>query len=221
LTDPKIGITRSIQYALEKMGADSPSLDELALLIGPPLNLYFAGVLGADKAEAAVGHYRQRYDVEGYCLTENLVYPGIESVLTNLQAQQKRLFVVSAKPQVIAERIVRHFDLGKYFNKVYGAELDETRSHKDELIAYVLEKEKLSSDAAVMIGDRKYDIVGAAANGVSSIGVLWGYGSRDELKSANPTFLASQPDELLDIITELQSRPNGIVRRSPDFSVKS
>ncbi len=221
LTDPKIGITKSIQYALEQMGAVSPSLDELALLIGPPLRHYFSNILGANKAEAAIDHYRQRYDIEGYCLTENLVYPGIESVLTNLQAQGKRLLVVSAKPQLIAHRIVQHFGLDKYFSHVYGAELDETRSNKDELIAHVLEQEKLSPDIAVMVGDRKYDIVGAAANGVASVGVLWGYGSADELKAANPTFLASRPDVLLDIFSELQNRPNGFLHRAADFSVKS
>jgi phosphoglycolate phosphatase len=203
LTDSEIGITKSIRYALEQMGAISPPLDELALLIGPSLRHYFADVLGADRAETAVGHYRQRYDIEGYCLTENIVYPGIEPVLTNLHAQCKRLFVVSAKARVIADRIVQHFGLGRYFGHVYGAELDGTRIHKDELIAYVLEQEKLTPDAAVMVGDRKYDIIGAAANGVSSVGVLWGYGSADELKAANPTFLATQPDELLDIFSEL------------------
>lgn len=219
LTDPKVGITKSIQYALEQMGAASPSLDELASLIGPPLRHYFSDVLGADKAEAAVDHYRQRYDIEGYCLTENVVYPGIESVLTNLQTQGTRLLVVSAKPQVIANRIVQHFGLNKYFGHVYGAELDETRSHKDELIAYVLEQEKLSADAVIMVGDRKYDIIGAAANGVASIGVLWGYGSAEELAAANPTFLAKKTDELLDIFSELQNRPSSFLHRSSDFSV--
>jgi phosphoglycolate phosphatase len=203
LTDPKDGITKSIQYALEQMGVISPPHDKLTHLIGPPLSYYFSEMLGADKVTAAIVHYRQRYDVDGLCLTKNLVYPGIEIVLADLQRQGKKLFVVSAKPQILAEKIIRHFNLSRYFHHVYGAEADETRSHKDELIAHVLEQEKLSPKTAVMIGDRKYDIEGANANGVSSIGVLWGYGSHEELQAANPSAIAKCPGELLQILSNL------------------
>jgi phosphoglycolate phosphatase len=187
------------------MGRSPPPLEELIRNIGPPLRHYFAEVLGAEKVEEAIAHYRQRYDYEGKCLTENTVYPAIPSVLTTLQQHGKKLFVVTAKPQVIAEKIMKHFGLDNLFQHVYGAELDETRSDKAELIAYILEREKLLPETIVMVGDRKHDIIGAAKNKIRSIGVLWGYGSVDELQSAGATTIVQYPDDLLTIL--LDSKP--------------
>lgn len=209
LTDPKVGIVNSIIFALKQVGHAVPTQEELNSLIGPPLRDYFARELDETRAKIAMKHFVQRYDHEEKCLTENALYPEIPSVLGTLRQHGKRLFVVTAKPKAIAEKIVRHFELDSYFLCVYGAEQDETRSEKSELIAYVLGREHIEPQSAVMIGDRKHDILGAAANGVASIGALWGYSTHGELKTAGAQHLAEVPQALLNFLLSPSVRSIG------------
>ena len=197
LTDPREGIVACLKYALLGLGHDCPSDLDLARFIGPPLKESFAVLLHtADRKQinAAVELYRQRFSSKG--MLENTVYPGIHSALTTLRGRGGMLFVTTSKPRVFAERIVEHFGLKEYFCAVYGSELDGTRSDKGELIAHVLQAELLSPHSTVMVGDRAHDIVSAKAHGVFPIGVLWGYGSSDELIAAGATTLCAKPETL-------------------------
>src|SRR5437763_8072448 len=153
LTDPKLGITSSIQYALQKLDLPVPSQDELTWCIGPPLRASFVTILGGEaRADLAVSLYRERFGDVG--LYENSVYPDIEHVLAALKQSRGRLFVATSKAHVFAERIIEHFRLGSYFEHVFGAELDGTRADKGELLAYALEKAGANPRQALMIGDR-------------------------------------------------------------------
>jgi phosphoglycolate phosphatase len=197
LTDPREGIVACLKYALLGLGHDCPSDLDLARFIGPPLKESFAVLLHtADRKQinAAVELYRQRFSSKG--MLDNTVYPGIHSALTTLRGRGALLFVTTSKPRVFAERIVEHFGLKEYFCAVYGSELDGTRSDKGELIAHVLQAESLSPHSTVMVGDRAHDVVGAKVHGVFPIGVLWGYGSSDELIAAGATTLCAKPETL-------------------------
>ena len=197
LTDPFPGITRSIQYALERMGAPVPEAKLLRWCIGPPLSDSFAVLLDTeDKAtlDRAVELYRERYTVTG--LFECTVIEGIEDVLKSLKASGHKLFLATSKPHTSAKRVLEHFGLLSYFDVAYGSEWDGTRSDKAELISYVLTEEGLAPERAAMVGDRKYDIIGARANHVAVAGVMWGYGSREELQGEGATVIVEKPVEL-------------------------
>jgi phosphoglycolate phosphatase len=193
LTDPKPGITRSIQYALQKLGHPTiPSEDELTWCIGPPLRASFAKILDAeDHADRAVSLYRERFSDIG--LFENAVYDGISEVLTTLSQSGQRLFVATSKPHVFATRIVEHFGLRHHFEHVFGSELDGTRVDKSDLLQYALKIAAVDPSKTVMIGDRSHDMVGAANNRMKAIGVLYGYGSRDELIGAGALHVCASP----------------------------
>ena len=197
LTNPKPGITRSIQYALRKLDRDAPSEDELTWCIGPPLHASFKKILGTDAlADSAILLYRERFADVG--LFENEVYPGIEAMLSTLAGQGRRLFVATSKPSVYAERIIDHFKLRGHFERVFGSELDGTRSDKTELLDYALNAAHVDRAEAVMIGDRSHDMIGARNNGMTALGVLYGYGSKEELLTAGAHHLSATPQELLD-----------------------
>jgi phosphoglycolate phosphatase len=199
LTDPKPGITGSIQYALQKLGRPVPSQDELTWCIGPPLRASFVVLLGGeDHADRAVELYRERFGDVG--LFENSVYPDIEAVLASLGATRLRLFVATSKPHVFAKRIVAHFGLDRHFEHVFGSELDGTRVHKSDLLTYALERTGTDPAQALMIGDRSHDMLGAKANGMSAIGVTYGYGSPEELLAAGARHLCASPRAVLEII---------------------
>lgn len=214
LTDPKESIVNSLAHALRMVGHEVPPLESLTQYIGPPLSQNFRAILGdGGKVEQAVAHYRQRYDVEGKGMTECLLYPQIPQTLAALVADGKRLLVATSKPHPIASKIIRHFALEPYFDFVYGSELDGTRGDKGELIAYIVEREKLDPAATVMIGDRKHDIIGAAKNNIKGIGVCWGYGSREELTAAGAAALAAQPSDLLALLlpdAALEAKARGV-----------
>lgn len=202
ISDPKEGITKSIAFALEKTGHIPPPLEELTGFIGPPLKDAFEEMLGsATQAEKAVALYRYRYTEQGRGMIENILYPSIPKTLAALKKAGKRLFIATSKPHIIATKVVQHFGLFDCFVKIYGPELDGTRSDKGELIAHLLASENISPQDAVMIGDRKHDIIGAAKNGVSSIGVLWGYGSAGELREAGASTLCKTPQDLLHCLS--------------------
>jgi phosphoglycolate phosphatase len=205
LTDPKVGILTSLQYALEKLGEDVPPMDELSWCIGPPLKDAFIKMFGEDQTERVaegVRHFRQRFGDVG--LFENEVYPDIPELLSRLNEQGHVLHIATSKPEVFARRILDHFDLAGSFTSIHGSELDGTRSDKGELIAYILGEQSIEHNDSVMIGDRKHDILGAINNDVPGVGVLWGYGSRDELEGAGATACIQQPNDLIQIISEIE-----------------
>jgi phosphoglycolate phosphatase len=197
LTDPKPGITGSIQYALQKLDRPVPSQDELIWCIGPPLRASFVTMLGGEsQADLAVSFYRERFADVG--LYENGVYPDIPDVLATLGQSRRRMFVATSKPRIFAERIIDHFGLTGYFERVFGSELDGTRVHKTDLLAYALEETGVNASQAVMIGDRSHDMIRAKKNRMGAIGVLYGYGSRQELTEAGASHVCATPRAILD-----------------------
>ena len=206
LTDPKAGIHRSIRYALEKL--DQPLADEVDLdwTIGPPLKASLAKLLNTqddDLAEQALLAYRERFSVTG--LFENEVYPTVADTLQQLKAQGYQLFLATAKPTIFAKQILVHFQLDQYFTEMYGSELTGERTHKADLIAYILEQENLDAVECIMVGDRQYDIMGARANGIETIAVNYGYGTARELVQAQPIVQISQFHELIACIHTLNA----------------
>lgn len=196
LTNPKPGITRSIQYALERLGVAVPSEDELVWCIGPPLHASLEKLTGsAELADRALVLYRERFSEIG--LFENEVYNGIADTLTSIAATRQRMFVATSKPAVYANRIVDHFGLRPYFERVFGSELDGTRVDKRDLLRYALDEANVDPRSAIMIGDRSHDVVGARTNGMTAIGVLYGYGSEAELKGAGAHHICAAHPELL------------------------
>ena len=195
LTDPKPGITGSIQYALKKLGRPVPTQDELTWCIGPPLRASLVTLVGEADADRGVTLYRERFGDIG--LYENSLYPEIEATLAALKPRA-RLFVATSKAHIFADRIVDHFGLRPYFEHVFGAELDGTRAHKGDLLAFALERTGTDPSRAIMIGDRSHDIVGARQNGIDGIGVLYGYGSREELVEAGAVHLCATPRAIAD-----------------------
>lgn len=195
LTDPKPGITRSIQYALEKLSLAVPSEDELTWCIGPPLHASLKKLTGSDElADRALLLYRERFSDIG--LFENEAYDGIVETLTTIAATQQRMFVATSKPAVYATRIVDHFGLKPYFERVFGSELDGRRVDKRDLLRYALDETRVDPAGAIMIGDRSHDVVGARSNGMTAIGVLYGYGSEAELRDAGAHHICVAHPEL-------------------------
>jgi phosphoglycolate phosphatase len=185
LTDPREGITRSIQFALAKLGIDEPDLTRLEHFIGPPLLQAFMQFYDFDEAKAweAVNFYRERFKVTG--LYENRVFDGVGELLTELQGQGRTLYIATSKPWVFAREIARHFDFARHFKVIYGSELDGTRTNKVELIGHLL-AEGLDPAQTLMIGDRKHDLIGARSNGLDAVAVGYGFGSREELEAEQP-----------------------------------
>lgn len=201
LTDPKEGITKSVAYALESFGIHVEDLDSLCKFIGPPLKESFMVYYGLDDAQGdqAVEKYRERFAVTG--LFENKVYPGIREMLELLKEQGKTLLVATSKPSIYARQILEHFDLMKYFAFLSGSELDGTRVDKAEVITYALQENKIQDlSKVIMIGDREHDIIGANKNGIDSIGVLYGYGCREEFEKNHASYVAKQVEELKEIL---------------------
>lgn len=196
LTNPKPGITRSIQYALERLSLAVPSEDELTWCIGPPLHASLKKLTGTDAlADQALLLYRERFSDVG--LFENEAYAGIVDTLTTIAATNQRMFVATSKPAVYASRIVEHFGLKPYFEHVFGSELDGARADKRDLLRYALDQTRVDAGSAIMIGDRSHDVVGARTNGMTAIGVLYGYGSEAELRDAGAHHICAAHPELL------------------------
>lgn len=200
LTNPKVGITRAVQYALNKHGIAVDDIDDLQAYIGPPLRRAFMDYHHLSEAESrqALAFYREYYERAG--MLENFEYPGIAELLKELARKRKRLFVATSKPRVYAERIVSHFKLDRFFESIEGSELDGTRSEKADLISFVLEKHQLEKGSTVMVGDRMHDVVGASRSGIDSIGVGYGFGSREELESAHATWYVETIRELSELL---------------------
>ena len=201
LTDPREGITRSIAYALERMGIAPPPLDELTFAIGPPLRPSLARLIGdatPTAVERALALYRERFADVG--LFENAVYDGIADALRLLGERGATLFVATSKPRVYAERIVRHFGLDAHFEAIHGCELDGTREDKRDLLAHLLPHHGVAASNAAMIGDRGADMIAARHHGVRAVGALWGYGSREELAQAGAESFCARPSGLAALL---------------------
>ena len=204
LTDPKLGITTCIRYAMQKLGRSLADEVDLDWCIGPPLKASLAKLLQSDNdklAEQALSLYRERFSTIG--LFENEVYPNVAETLEKLQQQGYRLYVATAKPTIYAEQILAHFDLAKYFKKIYGSELTGEHTNKGELITYLLAQENLDATATVMVGDREFDILGARRNGLQSIAVSYGYGTAEEFAQAQPNHMIRNFSALMTALDRL------------------
>ncbi len=197
LTDPELGITNSICYALLKQNRPVPNQNVLNTFIGPPLIGAFMERCNVSRAEAEslLQDYREYFKEKG--MFENKVYPGIPEMLESLKKSGCRLYVATSKPEPFAKQILEHFDLTKYFTFIGGSTLSETRTHKEEVIDYVLKENRLQPQDCLMVGDRYYDIEGARKCGLKVAAVLFGYGDREELQSAD--YLIHTPMELMSI----------------------
>lgn len=201
LTDPREGITRCIQYALEKLGQPVPAQSVLEAYIGPPLRSTFASILSSTDAtmlETAVSFYRERFVAVG--LFENELYAGVPLMLESLQAASLRLFVATSKVGMFAERILEHFRISRFFDGVYGSMLDGRFDNKVDLLQHLLESERLAASETVMVGDRKHDVIAARQNRVLSLGVTYGYGTSAELGAAGADVLCESPAEIVDFL---------------------
>jgi phosphoglycolate phosphatase len=201
LTDSKVGITRSIQFAMTKMGRAAPAAHELYSYIGPPLRGTFADLLDSSDdglLETAVSFYRERFGTIG--LFENELYPFIPEALAAVRSLGCRTYVVTSKPIGFAERIVDHFGLARLFEGVYGSGLDGSQTDKAKLIAHALSKENLVASRVVMVGDRWHDMVGARSCDVYPLGVSYGYGTKDELRSHGAEAIADSPSSIPPLI---------------------
>lgn len=201
LVDSATGITRSVQYALNHFGIKEEDPAKLYRFIGPPLQDSFREFCGFTETQAreAVQKYRERYAVRG--IYENEVYKGIEAVLGFWKMIGKRLMVCTSKPEPFAREILENLGLSPYFAFIGGADFDGKRDGKADVIRYVLSENHIENlEETVMVGDRKYDVLGAAELGIDSVGVLYGYGSRPELEQAGATYIVSAVSELKDRI---------------------
>lgn len=201
LTDPCEGITNSILHALDRMGRDKPERSSLRRFIGPPLTGSFRSFLGMteEEADTALRYYREVYSVTG--LFENEVYPGVPEALRSLREAGFVLCVATSKPEPFARRILEHFSLDGFFTEICGATLDGSRETKADVIRELLRR--LSGDGEdryLMIGDRRHDAEGAGETGIPTLGVLWGYGSREELTEAGCAALAERPEDLPSLL---------------------
>lgn len=201
LTDPGLGITNSVAYSLSKLGIDVPNRESLYKFIGPPLIDSYMEFYGfnEEKADLGVKYYREYFSTKG--IFENEVYPGIDNLLHSLKSVGKTLLLATSKPEVFAVRIMEHFDLIQYFDFVCGSTLDKSRNTKTDVIAYALKSADISLlDECIMIGDRKHDIIGAKYNKIKSIGVLYGYGTKDELIDSGADYITETVSSLRKLL---------------------
>lgn len=204
LTDSAEGIINCVRHASDTMGFEMPDRPERFL--GPPLYDSFAEFCGLDEAQVpeAVRIYRERYSETG--LFENSVYDGTEEMLERLRSAGRELLVATSKPEVFAERILEKFGLAEYFRIIGGADINGTRNEKWEVIEYVLGRAGITASEALMIGDRNNDVIGAHKMGMECLGVLWGYGSEQELVSCGADYLAETPQTAADMLLSGQRR---------------
>ncbi len=201
LTDPMLGITRCVQYALAAFGIQEPDLNRLTKFIGPPLIPAFKEFYGVndETAHQMLLKYRERFSTVG--IYENQLYSGIPQLLQALAADSRYLIgLATSKPLPFAEKILEHFSIKQYFTVFAGATMDESRNTKKDVLQYALNQinQQFPGAKAVMIGDRKFDVEAGRSLGTETVGVLYGYGSREEMEAQAPT-------HLVQTVTELQS----------------
>lgn len=201
LTDSGEGIINCAILALKHYGLPIPPREEMHVFVGPPLHETFVKFgIPADKTDEAIEIYRSRYIPIG--AFENTPYEGIREVLEALKARNFKLYVATSKPEVTAIQIMEHFDLAKYFDQICGASLDTSRSSKEAVIEYLITQQGRSSQM-IMVGDTKYDIIGAKIHGISGIGVSWGYGKVEDMEAAGAAKIVHTPQELLDFLIQM------------------
>lgn len=201
LTNSELGITTCVQHALKKFGIEVEDRTELRSFIGPPLGESFQVYYGLSEEESkkAIEYYRERFSVKG--LYENEVYDGVEKMLQTLKDSEKKLIVATSKPEKFTMIILEHFDLLKYFDFVAGATMDGSRGEKADVIRFALEKCNIKDKSEViMIGDRKFDIFGAKENGLASIGVLYGFGDKEELTEAGADYIVERAEDITKLL---------------------
>lgn len=197
LTDNFVGISRSIEHALRALDAPVPESATLRSCVGPPLRASFRRLLATEdpeRIEQAIALYRERYSVHGW--QENTPYEDIGAMLDQLVAAGRRLWVCTSKPAVFARRIVEHFGFSGRIRAVYGPELGGVHDDKVSLLRHLLQREAIAPSRCAMIGDRHHDIDAARENGALALGVLWGYGSREELEAAGARAVFSTPAQI-------------------------
>ena len=198
LTDSGPGIMNSAAYAFERMGYPVPPSAILRTFVGPPLHESFLrNGIPAEMAEKAVAVFRERYMPIGKY--ENTPYEGIRTFLESLKSLGYKLMIATSKPEEIAIEVLEHFDLAKYFDKICGGSMDLSRTSKEAVIAYLLEENGRDAEM-VMVGDTKFDIIGAKKHGIPAIGVSWGYGDVGEMEQAGAAAIAKTPEDLLEIL---------------------
>ena len=200
LTDSGEGIINCAIYALEHYGLPIPSREALRVIVGPPLHESFVRFgVPREEAQNAVAKYRERYIPIGKF--ENTPYPGIRELLEKLQAEGHRLYVATSKPEGMSVEILEHFDLAKYFTRICGASMDTSRSTKEAVIEYLL-KECGAQDNAIMVGDTAFDVIGAKAHGIPTVGVSWGYGTVEDMEKAGAAAIVHSMEELYNALTK-------------------
>lgn len=201
LTDSGEGIINCAALALEHFGLPVPSREEMRTFVGPPLHETFQRFgVSAGQTEEAIRVYRSRYIPIG--MFENTPYPGIQKLLETLKSNGYTLYVATSKPEEMSVTILERFGLAPYFDRICGASSDTSRSTKDAVIAYLLEQCG-TKENMVMVGDTKYDILGAKAHGIPAIGVSWGYGSVEEMKQAGAVGIADSVDALWELLKSI------------------
>ena len=200
LTDSGEGIINCVVLALERFSLPVPSRETLRVFVGPPLDKTFVQFgVPEDRAMEAVEIFRSRYNVVGKF--ENTPYPGIHDLLKTLKQQGHRLFVATSKPEVTALEVLEKFELTAFFEQICGATFDGTRIHKEDVLAYLL-KRIGKQENVLMVGDTEYDVLGAAAHGIPTIGVSWGYGKVAAMQEAGAIAIADTMQQLLDYINQ-------------------
>lgn len=200
LTDSGEGIINCAQMTLERFGLPVPSREEMRVFVGPPLGESFMKYgVPASRVEEAIAIFRSRYLPIGKF--ENHPYPGIRQLLETLKKQGHKLYVATSKPEATAIEVLEHFDLAKYFDCICGATFDQSRVNKSDVIAFLLQSVGGNSDT-VMVGDTAFDVIGAAAHGIPTIGVSWGYGTVDDMIRAGAAAIADTPEMLEKLINQ-------------------
>lgn len=196
ITDPKIGITKSFQYALQHFGIQVDNLDALEPVIGPPLKKSFSEFyhLPEEQIESAIEKYRERFSTVG--LYENEIYDGMENLLKELSEAGYTLEIASSKPTVFVEKICEHFKIKQYFTHIVGSFLDGRRGEKEEVVEEAIRLSKATPDHIIMVGDRIYDVIGAHKKEIAVIGVSYGYGGRKELEEAGADVIVDTVEQL-------------------------
>lgn len=200
LTDSGEGIINCVIYALERFGLPIPERETLRYFVGPPLHESFVkqGV-PADRAEEAVAVYRERYVPTG--MFENTPYPGVRELLETLKEEGHTLYVASSKPEWMCVEILKHFGLDKYFEMICGATMDTSRTNKEAVIEYLIQKNG-RADNMIMVGDTKFDVLGAAEHSIPTIGITWGYGEEKDMVNAGAIAIAHTPEELFVLLNK-------------------
>ena len=198
LTDSGEGIMNCASLALEHFGLPVPDRETLRVFVGPPLDKTFREFgVPADRTDEAIAVYRSRYTTVGKW--ENYPYPGVEELLLRLRQKGHRLFVATSKPEAMSKEILEKFGLAPYFEQICGATLDGSRSKKEDVIAYLLDLTQ-GAEPMIMVGDTAYDVTGAAAHGIPTVGVSWGYGKVSDMEAAGAAAIANTMEELLRIL---------------------